>query len=126
MTILFCRGRNCARYRSHPLEQQCDTLADADAHGAQRITATRFLQLVDRGRHQARTTGAKRMAKRDCATVRVDTRIVVLQAQVAQYGKALGSEGFVHLDQVKLIQVEPGQGQQFSRGRCGPVPWMGG
>jgi hypothetical protein len=36
--------------------------------------------------------------------VRVDTRVVVLQAQLPQHGQALCSEGFVQLDHIDLRQ----------------------
>ena len=42
------------RIRLNPLQHQRNALPHTDAHGAQRIPATGFVQLVDRRGHQAR------------------------------------------------------------------------
>ena len=55
-----------------PLDNDRNTLADADAHGAQRIAALGAFQLIDRGRHQPCAGRAERVADRDGTTVRVD------------------------------------------------------
>ena len=54
-------------------------LADDDAHGAQRIAATRLVQLVHRGGGQPRAAGAQRVTQGDGAAVGVDACIGVGQ-----------------------------------------------
>ena len=71
------------------------------------------VQLIDRGRHQPRAAGAERVAERDRAAVRVDARVVVGQAEVAQHGQPLRGEGLVQLDHVDLRQ---------RRARSAPAP----
>src|SRR3990167_6331168 len=47
--------------RLHALDDDRNALTDADAHGAQRIAAAGAVQLVDRGREQARAAGPQRV-----------------------------------------------------------------
>jgi hypothetical protein len=60
--------------RLHSLDNRGDALADADAHGAQRVSRLGGMQLA-RGRgEQASAAGAQRMADGDGAAVGVDVR----------------------------------------------------
>jgi len=49
----------------------------------------------------------------------VHARVVVLQAQHAQHGDALGREGLVEFDHIDLIERQAGEGQHLLGGRCG-------
>src|SRR6218665_1211030 len=82
-------GPFTGRQASDAFDDQGDALADADAHGAQRIAAAAAMQLVDGGGDQPRTAGAERMAQGNGAPVRIDARIVVGQAKVAHDGQSL-------------------------------------
>ena len=59
------------------------------------------------------------MTQGDGAAVRVDSCVIISQAEVAQDGQALGGKGFVQLDHVDLRQTQAGQSQHLAGGRCG-------
>jgi hypothetical protein len=61
-----------------------DALADADAHGAQRVAAAVSLQLVDRRRHQARAAHAERVAEAMAPPFGFTCGVVVGEAELAQ------------------------------------------
>src|SRR5690606_30868976 len=105
-----------------PFEQNGDTLTDADAHGAKGVATTATMQLVNGSNSQACTAGTQRVAQSNGATVRVDAWVIVLKAQLAQYGQALCGEGLVQLDDVNLSERDAGVGQQRLRGRGGADP----
>jgi MFS family permease len=111
---------------SHPLEDQGNALAHADAHGAQRVLARVLVQAVHGGGDQARAAGAQRVAQRNGAAPGVHARVVVLEAQPAQHGQALRGKGFVQLDHVHLVQVRPVSASTFCVAGAGPKPMMRG
>jgi hypothetical protein len=47
-----------------------------------------------------------RMAQRDSAAVRIDTRIVVGKSKTPQHSDALRGKGLVELDGVELIDLQ--------------------
>src|SRR6476469_2399313 len=77
------RPERCARPGLHALHDHRDALPDADAHRAQRIALLGLLELVAGSRDQACAAHAEWMAERDRAAVRVDARVVVLEAELA-------------------------------------------
>src|SRR5471030_1263437 len=105
---------------SNALDDDGDALPHADAHGAQRVAPAAALQLVHRGRHQARAAHAQRMAERDGAAVRIDARVVVAQAERAQHRQSLRGKGLVQFDDVDLVQRHAELAQQLLRGRHRP------
>src|ERR1700712_4256471 len=80
------------------LDDDGDALADADAHRAERVPAPDPMQLVDRRRDQPCAAGAERMAEGDAATIGIDARVVVGEAQVAHDREPLRGERFIELD----------------------------
>src|SRR5690348_9328 len=70
----------------HPLDRQRQALADAHAQGRNRTPAALLLELMGRCQSETRTRHAERMAERDRATVRIDVRGIVLEAELAQAG----------------------------------------
>ena len=58
------------------LDDGGDALADADAHGDERVAARRRSKLAHRGQRQPRARGAERMADRDGAAIGIDARVV--------------------------------------------------
>ena len=88
-----------------------------DAHGGERIARLALVQFVSCSGHQARAAHAQRMAERDRPAVWIDACIVIADAELPQYRKALRREGFVQFDHVDLNQPHPGPGQKFLRGR---------
>src|SRR4030095_9157842 len=93
-------------WTSNALDNHRDALSYSDAHGAQRVAPAAALQLIDRGRDEARTRRAERMTERDRAAIRVDVRSVVGNAVIAQYREHLCGEGFVELDHVDVGKPE--------------------
>src|SRR6185503_13919119 len=83
----------CVRI-SDTLDDHRDSLADADAHGAERVASFGALQLIDGRREQTCSTGAERMAERDGAALRIDARIIVCNVQLAKDRETLRGEGF--------------------------------
>src|SRR5450830_202009 len=103
---------------SDALDDDRNALADADAHGAQGITAAAALQLIHRGGNQACAAHAERMAECNRAAIRIDARIVVGDAQFTQHRDALRGKRFVELDDIHLIDGQADLLQQLFAGRC--------
>jgi hypothetical protein len=57
--------------------------------------------------------GAQESGQARLRRVRVDTRVIVAQAQLAQHREALCSEGLVQLDHVDLVELQTGQSRTF-------------
>ena len=57
------------------------------------------------------------MAERNRAAIRVDEVGIFLDAELAQARDALGSEGFIELDQVEIADLDPEPVHQFFRRR---------
>ena len=64
-------------------------------------------ELVRRGEQQPRARHAERMTERDRAAVRIDPRIVVGEAELAETGERLRGEGFVQLDDGHVVELSP-------------------
>ena len=60
------------------------------------------------------------MTEGNGAAVRVDARIVVAQAERAQYRQPLRGEGFVQFNHVELLERHAELLQQLLRSRSGP------
>src|ERR1700758_5688064 len=104
---------------SDTFEDEGDALADADAHGAEGVTAIGAEELVKRGGDEARAAGTERMTDGDGAAIRVDVWGIVGQTEIAQDGEGLRSEGFVAFDAVHLGELQRGSREDFARGRRG-------
>src|SRR3954467_6597522 len=87
---------------SNPLDHHRDALADADAHGAEGVTAAAAVELFGGGEGQAGAGHAEGGAEGDGAAVRVDVLGVVGEAELAEHRQSLGSESFVDLDNVHI------------------------
>ena len=62
------------------------------------------------------------MTESDRPTVGVYTRIIIRHAKLAQTRQPLRSKGLVQLDDIHLIQRQPGARERQPRGRHGPHP----
>lgn len=71
---------------SDAFEDDGDALAYADAHGAEGVFPAGAQELVRGGSDEARSAGAERMAECDCATVGINVRRVVGDAEFAENG----------------------------------------
>src|SRR5467141_3064818 len=91
----------------HALNNECDPLSHADAHGAKRVPAADRLKLIYRGSSEARPGCAERMADSDRSTVRIDVGGVVRKPEIARHGKRLRGERFVELDDFHLRELQP-------------------
>src|SRR5882762_7292772 len=85
-------------------ENQRNSLADADAHGAERISALGSQEMVERRGHKTRAAGAQGVPESNRATVWVHMRRVVRDSQFAQRGQRLRSECFVQFHDVHLSE----------------------
>src|SRR5690606_33521172 len=70
------------------LDRQRQALPHTDTHGREAQLASGFLQRVHGGHDLSRATHAQRVPKGDSATLRVDLRAVVSQAEVTHYRQA--------------------------------------
>ena len=104
-TSMFLRRHQSlqiANTLSDALDDHRNALADADAHGAQSITAASALQLVHRSSNQARAAHAEWVAECNRATILVDARVVVGDAKFTQHRDALRGERFIEFDDIHL------------------------
>src|SRR6185312_14214682 len=105
----------CVRI-SDTLDDHGDSLADADAHGAEGVAAFGALQLIDGGREEPCAACAERMAEGNSAALRIDAWVVVGNVQLAKHREALGGESFVQLDDVDLIERQSRFGEHAPGG----------
>src|SRR5208283_1954687 len=78
--------RHHSAFPSDAFENYGNPLANADAHGAKRVTSFSAQQLIERGGHQAPSARAKRMSDGDGAAIGIDVRGIVRQAKLAKNG----------------------------------------
>jgi hypothetical protein len=97
-----------------------DALADADTHGAKRITPAGSDQLIGCGRNQTRPRHPQRMAERNGATVRVYACVVIRQAQIAQDCQRLRGKGLVQFNDIHLFQRKARPVQNLAHRRNRP------
>src|SRR5258708_1230116 len=71
------------------LQNQGNSLADTDAHGAERIFAVCAQELVERGGNKPRAAGTQGVPESNRATVRIHVLGVVWDSQFPQHGQRL-------------------------------------
>src|SRR4029079_1499405 len=92
---------NAKMFATEPLDPRDDrrhALPDADTHRAQRVLLARRLERVRRGQQQSSARHAERVTERDSATVGVEPRVLIGQAQLSGAPQDLCRERFVELD----------------------------
>src|SRR4029453_16653507 len=99
------------------LEDAGRALAAADAHGDHAVAGPAAGQLGQELDGELGAGGAHGVAEGDGAAVDVD--LVEVEAQLAEDGQGLGGEPLVELDQVNVVQAEPGQLQHLGDGHGG-------
>ncbi len=104
------------------LKDHGNALTHTDAHRTQRVAPAASVQFVARGQRQSGTAHSQRVAQRNRATVRVDVRGIIRQAQLTQHAQRLRGESFVKLDNVHIVNAEPGALQHLAGGRDRPSP----
>src|SRR5215204_3528661 len=90
----------------HALEDPCRAHAAADAHRDQAVSRVPPPHLVEARRRQLGAGAAERVAKRNRAAVDVET--IGIDGQLAQAGDHLRGEGLVQLDEIHVVEREPG------------------
>ena len=100
-------------------------LADADAHGSERVAAAAPPELEGRCAGEAGARGAERMAERDRAAIRVD-RSSRWEARAPQAGERLRGEGLVEFDDVELAGLRFGRSVSLPTAGIGPTPMIRG
>src|SRR5689334_7425750 len=93
--------------QSNLLHRKRHALTDADAHRGERTLAAAFLQTVHGRERQPRPRHAEWMPERDGAAVRIDVLGVFWNAELTQTGDALRGEGFVDLDHIEILDLQP-------------------
>src|SRR5262245_51534103 len=100
---------------SRSFEDCRDALAAADAHGDERVLPADALQLVERLHREHRSGRADGMAQTDRAAVGVG--LLRIELEVACDRERLHRERLVRLDDVHLLDLEPGLLERLLRGR---------
>src|SRR5258707_451969 len=108
----------------HSLYHCSDALAYADAHSGEAVATAAPLQFVEQGGDDARATTAQGMTEGDGAAV--DVEFFLVDLQFADTLERLGGEGFVDLDQVKVVDAQTGSLENLARGRDGSQAHVGG
>src|SRR5215472_11143724 len=88
--LMRCRSRV-----ADALEDGGDALADADAHGDERIAAARPLQLADGGKREPRARGAERMTDGDGAAIGIDAAVGEVDLEQLEAAQHLARERLV-------------------------------
>src|SRR5581483_5743823 len=99
-----CRG--VWGWSSNRLENGGDALAGADAHGRQAELRLAVLHGVNERRGDAGAAGAERVADGDGAAAHV--HLLRAQLQQLHHRQRLRRERLVDLDQVDVLQLQPG------------------
>ena len=103
--------RRCARRPSRsPARPRCTSSPGRSGR--------RAAQLVDEHRHQPRAAHPERMPERDRAAVDVD--LLGIQAELVDARDRLAGERLVELDEVEVVDAEPGPRERLAGGRHGP------
>ena len=91
-------------------------MTQADAQADQRIALAAAFQLAQGGQGQAGTGGAERVANGDGAAVGVQARVIKGDAELLAAAQYLGGKGLVDLDDVHVVQAQPGAAESFLAG----------
>src|SRR5271157_3440257 len=100
--------------RLNPLDDRRDTHAATNTQRDKRAPGVAALQLVDHGAENHRAGGTQRVAHRDGAAV--DVELLVGDVQVLLELQHHGCEGFVELEQVDVVNGQPGAVEHLAGG----------
>ena len=89
------------------LDNHGDPLAAADARSGQSIARAAAPQFQQNRQHQSGSARGERMAESDGAAVYV--HFLAIQAQTFFHRQILRGEGFIHFDEIHLIQFQSGE-----------------
>src|SRR5229473_710329 len=98
-------------------QNESNSLAHADAHGAERVSTVSPQKLVERGGYKPRAAGTQGVSEGNRATVRIYVRRVVWNSQFAQHRQRLRSECFIQFHDIHLSERQSCFGENFSS--CG-------
>src|ERR1700730_7493347 len=102
---------------SDAFDDRGDAHAAANAHANQCALELAALQFVEHRRHQRSTGGPQRVAHRDGTADHVE--LLVGHVKVALQAQGHRREGLVDLDEVDVVDCQPGLGERLARGRSG-------
>src|SRR6266446_7411397 len=85
-------------------ENQRNSLAHTDAHGAERIFSLCTHELIERRSRKTRAAGAQGVPESNRAAVRIHVRRVVRNSQFAQHGQRLRSECLIQFHDIHLSE----------------------
>src|SRR5688572_16272392 len=85
----------------------------ADAHRHHAVSRLAAVHLVDQRRGQLRTGAPERVSQRDGTAV--DVHLIGIEVELLHAGQRLGGERLVELDEVDLIECQPGLLQKIGR-----------
>src|SRR5687767_10478010 len=101
-----------------PLYDRGYPLTAAYTHRLEAVAGVAALHLVEQRGHDPAAGGADRVANRDAGAIGIEAvEVIVLEAPFAGNGQYLGSEGFVQLDDVHVLEAQAGATEGFGRGR---------
>ena len=108
------------------LQDQGDALANADAHGAERVTSVGACELA-RGRGgEPRAARAERMPERDRAAVRVDVRRIVGDTELRSTASACEAKASLSSMTSIRSMPRPKRSSNLRDAGAGPMPMMRG
>src|SRR5258705_13480862 len=102
----------------HPFEYTRSTHTAANAHADEAIARLLALHLIQQRGGQLGAGAAERMSQRDGAAA--DVEPIRIDRQLLQARKHLRGERFVQLDEIDLIQRQPGELQYLADRRYRP------
>ncbi len=112
--------RDRRRLALDPLDDRGDPLADADAHRGEAVAAAGPAQLVGEHRDEPAAAHPERMAERDRPTVHV--HLGGIEPELVDAHERLARERLVELDEIEVVDADPGPFERLARGRHGPDP----
>src|SRR3546814_13273152 len=113
----------CSSDLLEPFPDRGDTLATADAHGRQTVSASGALKLENELGRDDRTGGADGMPKGDSAAIRI--HLGRIEAEITRNRTRLRRECLVRLDHVEICDSQAGATHGIGCGRYGHAPHIG-
>src|SRR5207247_9722219 len=102
------------------LENRRDPLSAADAQRREAVSLLALAELVRQGEREPRARRTQRMSERARAAVHV--RLLAVEAEVLLHREVLRRERFVDLDEVHVLDLEPGSLKRLTRRWRGADP----
>src|SRR5690554_1182189 len=115
-----CRGPRRPDRSSDLFEHDGEALSAAYAEADERIPPSRALELAGGSEGQPGPRGAEGVPDGDRAAIRVHPAVLEVDFEALEAREDLGGERFVDLDDIDILDGEPGARQRLLRSRNGP------